>query len=90
QTQQTLNEHGERAQALRDELIFLIERGDKVGEKLAVPRAAPDESSPSPARAPEAAPADQFARPAPAADDREDRPRSRAEEDLLRALRGGR
>ncbi|MEC7514094.1 MAG: DUF6468 domain-containing protein, partial [Pseudomonadota bacterium] len=33
QTQRVLNENGERAQALRDELIFLIERGDKVGEK---------------------------------------------------------
>ena len=88
QTQQALNEHGERAQALRDELIFLIDRGDKVGEKLAVSPATPEEPSPPPARgAPEATRTDPLARPASAAD-REERPRSRAEEDLLRALRG--
>ena len=64
QTQQALNEHGERAQALRDELIFLIDRGDKVGEKLAVSPATPEEPSPPPpARgAPEATRTDPLAR----------------------------
>lgn len=99
QTQRVLNENGERAQALRDELIFLIERGDKVGEKLAVSRSVIDETpAPPPAqtpeqsprptseRAPERAPVGRAARSTRAAD-RDDAPRSQAEEDLLRALR---
>ena len=99
QTQRVLNENGERAQALRDELIFLIERGDKVGERLAVSRSVIDETpapppaqtpeqSPGPAseRAPERPPVGRAARSTRAAD-RDDAPRSQAEEDLLRALR---
>ena len=99
QTQRVLNENGERAQALRDELIFLIERGDKVGEKLAVSRSVigetpapppgqtPEQSlGPTSERAPESTPVGRAARSTRAAD-RDDAPRSQAEEDLLRALR---
>ena len=99
QTQRLLNENGERAQALRDELIFLIERGDKVGEKLAVSRSVIDETPvPPPAqtlegapgttseRAPERPSVSRTARSTRGAD-RDDAPRSQAEEDLLRALR---
>ena len=88
----TLNENGERAQALRDELIFLIERGDQVGEKLAVSRNILDEkkSAVSQEQAsgqpPESSPVGRISSSARAAE-RDNMQRSKAEEDLLRALR---
>lgn len=84
-----------RAQALRDELLFLIERADGTAERLA---AATSGKAAAPAAAPESAPARKAARrapvsqqasqPAPATDpEPQDGARSQAERDLMNALR---
>lgn len=82
-----------RAQALRDELLFLIERADGTAERLAGAT-----SGKATAPAPEAAPARKTTRRAPAAQPAsqpapetdpgpQDGARSQAERDLMNALR---
>ncbi|MCR9072056.1 MAG: DUF6468 domain-containing protein [Alphaproteobacteria bacterium] len=93
ETQAMLNEPVVRAQALRDELLFLIERADGTAERLA----GATSGKPQPAAAdPETVPARKPARRAasttrPAASEpavgSEDGARSQAERDLMNALR---
>lgn len=92
----------DRAMAVRDELVFMIERGDTLSEKLSgrisaarEPRA-PDAHD-TPAAAPgrkrnprQAAPAHDGSTAPPGGGDEELPGRSRAERDLLRALRDAR
>lgn len=99
----------DRAMAVRDELVFMIERGDSLSEKLsgrisAARDSRPDDASaaamPRRERAPrQAAPAQDRAQAAPAQDrmagpapeeDEDMAGRSKAERDLLRALREAR
>lgn len=106
QTQATIGEPLQRAQALRDELVFLIQRADSVAEKLASGSGASSSaaSSASSARAEAPAPrrkkatsgGDTFQdspaprRPVPVEEDLIADPaeaRSKAERDLIRALR---
>jgi hypothetical protein len=106
QTQATIGEPLQRAQALRDELVFLIQRADSVAEKLANGSGASSSaaSSASSARAEAPAPrrkkatsgGDTFQdspaprRPVPVEEDLIADPaeaRSKAERDLIRALR---
>lgn len=93
QAQNVLNEPIVKAQALRDELLFLIERADGSAERIAgASSARPREDTPAqesaPARRPARRAAPPAAAPAPAsgaAD--EDGARSQAERDLMNALR---
>lgn len=86
-----------RAQALRDELLFLIERADGTAERLAGATSG-KAAAPAAAPAPEAAPARKTTRRAPAAQSAsqpasendpgpQDGARSQAERDLMNALR---
>lgn len=92
EAQGMLNEPVVRAQALRDELLFLIERADGTAERLAgatsgkLQTAAPPQEA-APARKPvrRAAPAQPSA--ADAGDGPEGGARSQAERDLMNALR---
>lgn len=107
QTQATIGEPLQRAQALRDELVFLIQRADSVAEKLASgsgassPASASSASSaraeaPAPRRKKATSGGDTFQdspaprRPVPVEEDLIADPaeaRSKAERDLIRALR---
>ncbi|RKQ72693.1 DUF6468 domain-containing protein [Oceanibaculum indicum] len=95
----------DRAMAVRDELVFMIERGDTLSEKLSGRISAAREPRPEetpaamPRRARPAAPVQDRAQPAsaqdrmagPAPEEDEDMAgRSKAERDLLRALREAR
>jgi hypothetical protein len=92
----TLLERVEKAQSLRDDLAFMIERADAMASRLeGTVRAARSEAKPSPAPA---ASRPSMVRPAPAASsapasspvvsvgDADDDERSEAERELLRAL----
>lgn len=94
----------DRAMAVRDELVFMIERGDTLSEKLSgrisaareprqeeAPAAMPRRERASPGQAPghERGLSDRVAGPAPQ-DDEDMAGRSKAERDLLRALREAR
>lgn len=95
----TLQQPIDRAMAVRDELVFMIERGDALSEKLSGRISAAREprtedaaaAMPGRGRNPRAAvPAqDRVAGPAPA-DEEDVTGRSKAERDLLRALREAR
>ena len=90
QAQATLHDPMVKAQALRDELLFLIERADGSAERLAgavsgkARETARETAAPAPERKParRAAPA-----PEPAAERGDDGARSQAERDLMNALR---
>ena len=93
EAQGVIGEPVARAQALRDELLFLIERADGTAERLAGAT-----SGKAAAPAPEAAPARKTTRRAPAAQPAsqpapetdpgpQDGARSQAERDLMNALR---
>ncbi len=97
--QQTLHDPLNKAQAMRDELLFLIERADSSAERVAngvqksaapsPPPAEPTADAERPAPAKRARPR---ARPAAApqpdsSDDPQDGARSQAERDLMNALR---
>ncbi|MFN3459584.1 MAG: DUF6468 domain-containing protein [Oceanibaculum sp.] len=89
----------DRAMAVRDELVFMIERGDTLSEKLSgrisAAREPRQEEAPAMPRRERAAPGqdrgltDRVAGPAPQ-DDEDMAGRSKAERDLLRALREAR
>lgn len=90
-----------KAQSLRDELMFLIDRADAAGERLAnasssgasagatsASSAAASRKAPRPAAKPDAAPSGPGAGDAGPDDD--ETPRSKAERDLMNALKNAR
>lgn len=89
QAQALLNDPMMKAQALRDELLFLIERADGSAERLAGTTSGKAREEPAAPQAPARKPARRAA-PAAAAQPEsggEDGARSQAERDLMNALR---
>ena len=90
QAQALLNDPMVKAQALRDELLFLIERADGSAERLAGNSAGKGREEPAVQQTPVRKPARRAA-PAPAPEPEtgtgEDGARSQAERDLMNALR---
>ncbi|MDF1793183.1 MAG: DUF6468 domain-containing protein [Thalassobaculaceae bacterium] len=90
QTQTLLNEPIVKAQALRDELLFLIERADGTAERIAdATSGKPQPAEAAPARRParRAPPAQPQPAPPEAAAGNDGEARSQAERDLMNALR---
>jgi seryl-tRNA synthetase len=92
QTAKTLSTQVEKAQALRDELGFMMTRADTAADRLVggkpepVSRPQPQPASPPPRSAANAMPPPRPA-PAPIEDDEPQGGQSKAERDLLKALR---
>lgn len=90
QAQALLNDPMVKAQALRDELLFLIERADGSAERLAGNSSGKVRDEPAAAQAPARRPARRAtpaAAPQPETGGGDDGARSQAERDLMNALR---
>jgi hypothetical protein len=96
---QSLQQPIDRAMAVRDELVFMIERGDTLSEKLSgrISAAREPRADAAPATAPrrdrnprQTAPGQDGGPPSESQNDEDLPGRSKAERDLLRALRDAR